>query len=425
LATFDLFVRDLPKNRGYLVACGLEDVLNYIKDLRFTQDDLNYLKRQRLFSDDFLKYLGNFRFKGDIWAMPEGEIFFANEPIIRVTGLIIEAQTLESFLLNTINLQSMIASKASRVICASQGRGVYDFALRRTHGSDAAIKVARAAYIAGFNGTSNVLAGKLYQIPIVGTMAHSYVMSFKHEVDSFLAYSTSFPDKTTLLVDTYNTKEGIKNAITVGLYLKEKNYQLRAVRLDSGDIAGLSKLARNMLDKAGLKFVKIFASGNLDEFKISRMLKQKACIDSFGVGTNMGASVDAPFLDVIYKISEVTDDNGKFLPTMKLSKGKVTYPGRKQVFRIKDKQGRFIKDILGLEKERIKGKPLLIKVVDKGNIIYKSPSLEKIKQFCQNNLSHLPVKLKAVYAKYKYSVMVSPQLEKLRRTLTHYLEKRQ
>jgi nicotinate phosphoribosyltransferase len=424
-ATFDLFVRELPVHRAYCIACGLEDILNYLKNLKFTGEDIGYLKKQKLFSKDFLDYLANFRFKGDVWAMPEGEIFFANEPIIRVTASLIEAQLIESFLLNTINLQTMIASKASRVVCAAKSKAVYDFSLRRTHGQDAGLKVGRSSYIAGCSGTSCVLAGKLYNIPVVGTMAHSFVMSFKHEMDSFLAYSNTFPERTTLLVDTYDTKKGIENAVTIGLYLKEKGYRLQGIRLDSGDIVSLSKLARVMLNRAGLKFVKILASGNLDEFKIKDLLKKGARLDCFGVGTNMGTSIDAPCLDVIYKISEITDEDGKFLPTMKLSKGKVTYPGRKQVFRIQDKKRRFLKDVLGLEKEKIRGRPLLIKVVEKGRLIYKLPSLDKIRVSVKNNLSRFPQNLKALIPRYKYPVMISPALKELRSALAIQLEKRQ
>lgn len=425
LATFDLFVRALPENRAYLVACGLEDILNYLKELKFTRQDLDYLEKQRLFSEDFLKYLSNFRFRGDILALPEGTVFFANEPVIRVTASVIEAQIIETFLINTINLQTMIASKASRVVCATGGRGIYDFSLRRTHGSDAGIKVGRASYIAGFSGTSNVLAGKLYKIPIVGTMAHSFVMSFKHEMDSFLAYSNTFAQRTTLLVDTYDTQKGIENAITIGLYLKDKGERLQGIRLDSGDIASLSKSARRMLDRAGLNYVKIFASGNLDEFKIKVLLDKGARVDNFGVGTNMGTSFDVPSLDFIYKISEVTDENAEFLPTMKLSKGKITFPGRKQVFRIQDRKGKFSKDILGLEREKIKARPLLIKVVDKGRLVYQPPGLDKIRDFAKDNLSRFPEKMKEVYPKYKYPVIISPQLERLRKGLTYQLGKRQ
>lgn len=424
-ATFDLFIRELPVNRAYLVSCGLSDILNYLKNLRFSKLDIDYLKRTRLFSEGFLKYLSQFRFEGDVWAMLEGEIFFPNEPLMRVTAPIIQAQIVESFLLNTINLQTMLASKASRVVCAARGKNVYDFSLRRTHGQDAGIKAARSSYIAGCSGTSNVLAAKLYNIPAAGTMAHSFVMSFKQEIDSFLAYSNTFPGRTILLVDTYNTRVGIENAVTIGLYLKEKGYRLQAIRLDSGDIASLSKLARIMLDNAGLEFVKIFASGNLDEFKIKALLDKEACIDSFGVGTNMGASVDAPSLDVIYKISEVTDESGKFLPTMKLSKDKVSYPGRKQVFRVGNTKGMFIKDTLALEKENIKGKPLLKKVMSCGKIIYRQPSLDKIRLYLRKNLYSLPQKLKDVVPKYEYPVIISPQLKKLRNTLAQQLEKRQ
>jgi nicotinate phosphoribosyltransferase len=250
-------------------------------------------------------------------------------------------------------------------------------------------------------------------------------MSFKQEIDSFLAYSATFPDKTTLLVDTYNTKKGIENAITIGLYLKEKRHRLQGIRLDSGDIVSLSKLARKMLDRAGLNYVKIFASGNLDEFKIKDLLDRGAMIDNFGVGTNMGTSIDAPCLDVIYKISEVTDENSKFLPTMKLSQGKVTYPGRKQVFRIQDRYGKFLKDVLGLEKEKINGRPLLIKVIDKGRVVYKSAPLDKIRTFARDSLARFPKELRAVYPRYKYPVLISPQLVRLRSSLSSQLAKRQ
>jgi nicotinate phosphoribosyltransferase len=424
-ATFDLFVRGLPVNRSYLVAAGLEDILDYIKHLRFNASDIAYLRSKNIFSGDFLRYLAKFRFSGDIWAMPEGTIFFPDEPVIRVTAALIEAQVIESFLLNTVNLQTMIASKASRVVSAARGKTVFDFSLRRTHGSDAGLKVARSAYLAGFDGTATVLAGKRYGIPIVGTMAHSYVMSFKQELDSFLAYAETFPLRAILLVDTYDIKKGIENAITVGLYLKEKGFRLQGIRLDSGDIVYWSKAARRMLEKAGLPYVKIVASGNLDEFKISGLLKRGARVDSFGVGTNMGTSIDAPCLDVIYKISEITDEDGNFLPTMKLSKGKVTYPGRKQVFRIKDRRGIYSQDILGLEGEGIRGIPLLVKVAAKGKITYKSPSLHSIRSRVKNNLLRFPEGLRDIRPAHAYPVIISKQLRKLRSALAQQLQKRQ
>ena len=424
-ATFDLFVRGLPDNRAYLVACGLEDILDYIRNLKFGPDQLRYLKGRGGLRREFIEYLAGFKFKGDIWAMPEGTIFFPPEPIIRVTAPIIEAQIIETFLLNTVNLQTMIASKASRVVLSAQGRGVYDFSLRRTHGQDAGIKVARSSYIAGFKGTSNVLAARLYDIPAAGTMAHSFVMSFKHEIDSFLAYGTTFPDRTILLVDTYDTRKGLRNAVTIGLYLKEKGHKLLGIRLDSGNIVALSKLARRMLDDAGLGYVRIFASGNLDEFKIKELLKKGAAVDNFGVGTNMGVSLDAPFLDVIYKIAEVTDEEGNFLPTMKLSQGKVTYPGRKQVFRVRDRRGRFIRDILGLENEKIKGRPLLVKVVDRGRILYKPAALDKIRGSLNRDLRKLNPALLDTRPRNKYPVVISPSLRKLRAALSSQLNKRQ
>jgi nicotinate phosphoribosyltransferase len=424
-ATFDLFVRGLPVNRSYLVAAGLADILEYVKRLRFNASDIRYLRSRNIFSGDFLQYLGKFRFHGDIWAMPEGTVFFPDEPVLRVTAPLIEAQVVESFLLNTINLQTMIASKASRVVSAARGKTVFDFSLRRTHGSDAGLKVARSAYLAGFGGTATVLAGKRYGIPIVGTMAHSYVMSFKEELDSFLAYAETFPSRAILLVDTYDMKKGIENAVTAGLYLKEKGARLQGIRLDSGDIVSWSKKARAMLDKAGLPYVKIVASGNLDEFKIAAMLKRGACVDSFGVGTNMGTSIDAPCLDVIYKISEITDEDGNFLPTMKLSKAKKTYPGRKQVFRIKDGKGRNLRDVLGLEGEDIRGEPLLVKAVERGKIIYKNPSLKSIRGRAKNQLVRFPAGLRDIRRAYAYPVIISKQLKRLRNDVTRRLKKRQ
>lgn len=424
-ATFDLFVRQLPSNRGYLINAGLEDVLKYIENLRFTPEDIAYLKTQNLFKQNFLDYLRRFEFSGDIWAMPEGEIFFPNEPVIRVTGSIIEAQILESFLLNTVNLQTMIATKASRIVSAAAGRKVFDFALRRTHGQDAALKVARSSYIAGFAGTSNVLAGKIYGIPVVGTMAHSYVMCFKKEMDSFSSYARSFANKTILLVDTYDTRKGIEAAIKVGLDLKKQGHKLLGIRLDSGDLVVLSKMARKMLDEANLKEVGIFGSGNLDEYKIAELLKKGAIIDSFGVGTKMGVSEDAPFIDAIYKISEVMDGEGNFLPTMKLSEKKTTFPGRKQVYRIRDSRGKFLKDILALEGEKVKRQPLLNQVVRKGKIIYNKPALSQIRNYARDNLAVLSAKYRRLIKPDTYPVIISPGLKKLTRDLTSEIKKRQ
>ena len=414
LATFDLFVRRLPANRSYLLFAGLSDILAYIRGLRFTGEDIRYLKSLKFFSSAFLDYLSDFRFTGDVWAMPEGTVFFPLEPVVRVTAPVIQAQIIESFILNTVNLQTMIASKAARVVHAACGAPVYDFSMRRTHGQDAAIKAARSSYIAGCAGTATVEAGRLYGIPVAGTMAHSFVMSFKHELDSFLAYAQTFPGRSILLVDTYNTAKGVEHAVTIGLYLKEKGFDLAGIRLDSGNIVSLSKKARRLLDDAGLRRTGIVASGDLDEFKIARLIQEGACVNSFGVGTNMGTSIDAPSLDVIYKISEITDDAGKFLPTMKLSSGKVTYPGRKQIFRLQDKKGRFTGDILGLQGERLPGAPLLKKVIAQGTMVASLPSLAQTRLCAEKSLARFSPGMLDVRSRYRYPVTISPRLARLR-----------
>jgi nicotinate phosphoribosyltransferase len=410
-AVFDLFIRRMPENRSFFVAAGLEDILDYLDNFGFDSGSIEFLRKQGIFSEDFLNYLSNVKFSGEVWALREGEIFFPNEPVIRVIAPIIEAQLVESYLLNTINLNATIATKASRVAMSSRGSGVYDFSLRRTHGVDSSLKVARASYIAGCNGTSNVLAGMKYKIPVVGTMAHSFVMSFQNELESFLAYARTFPKNSILLVDTYDNLKGVKNAITVAKELENTGFKLNGIRLDSGNLVKLSKKVRKILDQAGLSYVKIFASGNLDEYKIAKLLKAKAPIDSFGVGTNMGVSEDAPYCDVIYKISEVTDAKGEFSPTMKLSIGKKTYPGRKQIYRIFDDKGMFAKDSLALEDEGVRGAPLLSKVMEKGKSIYSSPSIEEIRKFTQDNLLRLPEKYKKLKKARKYPVIISRGLK--------------
>lgn len=416
-ATFDLFARCLPRNRSFLLAAGLSDILDYIGDLRFRAEDLDYLRGLGLFSKEFLRYLRSFRFSGDIWAMAEGTVFFPNEPVLRVTAPIMEAQIIEGFLLNTINLQTMIASKAARVVLAARGRPVYDFSLRRTHGSDASLKVARSSYLAGFSGTSNVLAGKKYGIGLSGTMAHSFVMAFDSEWESFQAYAEVFPDRTILLVDTYDTRNGIRNAISAARRLSAKGHKLAGIRLDSGDLAAEAFEARKMLDSAGLKHAKIVGTGNLDERAISALIDKGAPIDSFGVGTHMGTSSDAPVLDVIYKMSEVTGDDGKFFPVMKFSKGKTTLPGRKQIYRVLGHGGGFRRDIVGLEGEAVRGEKLLVPVVRKGRIIYKQPSLDRSRALAVESLARLPERLGSVKSAGHYSVTLSAKLSGLRARL--------
>ena len=421
-ATFDLFIRRLPENRSYFLFAGLEQVLLFLKSVKFTEEHLSYLKEQG-FDQQFLGYLRNFKFTGDVWAVPEGTVAFPCEPLIRVTAPIIEAQLVETFLLNTVNLQTTIATKASRVVNAAKGKSIIEFGLRREHGIDAGMKVARCSYIAGCQGTSNVLAGLSYGIPIFGTMAHSFVMSYEKEIDAFRAFAKTFPDKSTLLIDTYDEIAGAEKAATVAKELEKKGCRLGGVRLDSGDLAEISKKVRKLLDDKGLQYVRIFASGDLDEFRIAELLKNGAKIDAFGVGTKMGTSADKPYVDVIYKLCETMSERGNFSPIMKLSEGKVTLPGRKQVYRFKDKNGNFAKDVIALADEKVKGEPLLVKVTEKGEIIYDLPSLDEIRATAAENLSKLPEKYKKLTVAPTYPVELSQDLEDLIRKLKEKLTK--
>jgi len=421
-ATFDLFIRRLPPNRGYLLFAGLEQVLQYLQGVKFTEEHLTYLKTQG-FSQLFLNYLKNFKFTGDVWAAPEGTVVFPCEPLIRVTAPIIEAQLVETFLLNTVNLQTMIATKASRVVNAAQGKAVIEFGLRREHGVDAGMKVARCSYIAGCQGTSNVLAGLTYGIPVFGTMAHSFIMSYEKEIDAFRAFAKTFPANSTVLIDTYDDMAGAEKAVAVAKELEKAGHKLSGVRLDSGDLAEISKKVRKLLDGEGLQYVRIFASGDLDEFKIEELRKKGAKIDAFGVGTKMGTSADKPYVDVIYKLCETMNPNGDFAPIMKLSEAKVTLPGRKQVYRFKDAKGNYEKDIIALADEKVNGKPLMVKVMEKGEVTYDFPSLSEIRAAAAENLSLLPKNYKKVTGSAEYPVKLSQNLEKLIRNLKEKLLK--
>ncbi|MGH2544328.1 MAG: nicotinate phosphoribosyltransferase, partial [Ardenticatenaceae bacterium] len=340
-AVFSLFFRNYPPNRAYFVFAGLEDILDYLESLRFTENDIEHLRNRKIFEDAFLDYLSRLRFTGSARAMPEGSIFFADEPVIEVTSPVVEAQLIETFLVNQANLQTVLATKASRVMHAARGKAVVDFAARRTHGTEAASKLARVGYMVGFASTSNVLAGGLYDIPISGTMAHSFVTAFDDEIDAFRAYALAFPDSTTLLVDTYDTLEGVRKAIDVAREMEGRGHRLRAVRLDSGDLLDLSLKTREMLDAAGLHDVQVFASGGLDEFQVDELLSAGAAIDGFGVGTLVGVSADAPWTDCAYKLVEY---DGR--PVLKLSSGKQTLPGPKQVHRFRDSQGCYERDVI-------------------------------------------------------------------------------
>ncbi|MFZ1955973.1 MAG: nicotinate phosphoribosyltransferase, partial [Desulfobacterales bacterium] len=333
-ATFSLFIRDYPPGRKYFVAAGLQDALEELESLRFSSDELAFLRETGLFSSDFLSFLRKFRFTGSVFSMSEGSIFFANEPILEVTAPLIEAQIVETFLLNTVGFQTMIASKAARCVHVAAGRPLIDFSLRRTQGHDAGMKVARSTYLAGFAGTSNVLAGREYGIPLSGTMAHSFVQAFGSELEAFSAFAETFPDNSVFLIDTYDTIAGAREAVKVALEMKKKGHALLGVRLDSGDMVRLSREVHEIFAAAGLPEVKIFASSGFDEFKIEKVIAAGAQIDAFGVGTYVGVSADAPFTDIVYKMVHCDRRDVR-----KLSPGKATLAGEKQVFRDCDENG--------------------------------------------------------------------------------------
>jgi len=420
-AVFSLFVRRYPPNRRYFVSCGLKEVLDYLAEVKFTEDDLKYLESTGFFKPDFLSYLENFKFHGDVHAIPEGTIFFEEEPILEVTAPLIEAQVIETFLINTINLQSMIATKASRCVHAAGGRSLVDFSLRRTQGTDASIKVAKASYIAGFLGTSNVLAGKQLGIPIYGTMAHSFVSSFDKEIDAFRAYTQTFPENSILLVDTYDSLSGIVKAAQVGKEMAVRGEHLKGIRLDSGDMAELSQKARHILDSQGLKDSMIFASGAFDEYKIQNILSQNAQIDSFGVGTKMGVSSDAPYLDMAYKIVKYNSR-----PVVKLSPGKVSLTSDKQAYRFLSSKNFYDHDVIACREDKMDGAiPLLVPVLSGGKTIYDSPPISEIRSHFKENFSRLPEKYKSINKEIPlYPVKISEKLRELqKKTIDKYKKK--
>lgn len=356
-ASFSFYVRRLPPQRNFLLACGLDDALHYLEQVHFTKEALDYLATLPQFSDGFLEWLADLRFTGDVYAVAEGTPVFAQEPILEVVAPLPQAQLAETFVMNQVQLQTMAASKAARVVHAAGGRTVVDFGLRRMHGADAGVKSARAFHIAGVDATSNVLAGHLYGIPMAGTMAHSYIQAHETEEDAFRAFATQYPG-TILLVDTYDTLEGVAKVIDLSRILGDA-FRVRGVRLDSGDLSALAKATRRRLDDAGLDGVEIFASGGLDEYGIAELIKGGAPIDGFGVGTLMGVSADAPYLDCVYKMTSYAGEG-----QLKLSNEKEILPGRKQIFRLEG--GGVTGDILARHDERHPGRPLLEKVMDRG-----------------------------------------------------------
>jgi len=401
-AVFSLFVRRLPAERNFLVACGIDDFLAELEALRFEADDIAYLRGEG-FPDDFLDWLKGFRFSGDVFALPEGAIFFENEPVLEIVAPIGEAQIVETLAINQIGFASMIAAKAARVVEAAAGRTVVDFGSRRAHGIDAAIKAARASYVAGAASTSNVLAGKLYGIPIAGTMAHSFVQAFDDESEAFRAFARVYPE-TVLLVDTYDTLEGVKKVIALARALGP-DFHVRAVRLDSGDLVALSMAARALLDQAGLKKVGIFVSGGLDETKIAALLAAGAPIDGFGVGTDMVVSADAPSVDIVYKLTEYAGEG-----RMKLSSGKRTLPGRKQIFRVAE-NGVMTGDTIARADETLPSTPLLKQVMESGRRIVPPEPLADIRARCREAIATLPPEIRALEkAARPYPVAVSEKL---------------
>lgn len=361
-ATFELFVRHLPRNRNYMVAAGLEQALDFLENLRFSPEEVHYLRELPIFrhvKPDFFDYLLKFRFTGEVWALPEGTVFFPGEPLLRVSAPIAEAQLAETSLLSILHLQTLIASKAARVAAAARGRPVIEFGARRAHGVEAGVLAARAAFIAGCAGTSNTYAGFCFGIPVYGTQAHSWIMAHEVETDGYRNFLDVFPERATLLVDTYDVRKAIDAIIALGR-------RPAGIRLDSGNVLADSLWTRQRLDQAGWTDVQIFVSGDLDEDRIESLLLDGAPIDSFGVGTALSTSADAPYIGVIYKLVEV-ERRGRIRGTAKFSEQKKTYPGRKQVFRFTDSGGTYSEDIIGLEDEQYSAaEPLLIPVMRGG-----------------------------------------------------------
>lgn len=406
IATFSLFVRRMPHSRDFLVACGLDTVLDYLENLHFDEDDIAYLRSLKKFSDVFLSWLQNFRFSGTVYAVAEGTPVFGNEPILEIVAPLPEAQIVETFVMNQIHLQTLLCSKAQRVVTAASGRPVIDFGARRMHGTDAAIKGARAFYIGGVSATSNLLGGKIYKIPVTGTMAHSYIQSHEDEKEAFRAFARTYPE-TILLVDTYDTMEGLRKIVELKKELGS-DFRIKGVRLDSGDLLSLSQEARKMLDESGLKNVEIFVSGGLDEYRVAQLVLSGAPIDGFGVGTKMGVSKDVPDLDIAYKLCEYSGRG-----CLKLSPGKIVLPGRKQVFRVSDGT-EYLYDVVGKADEILTGKPLLNVVMKDGKRLAAGKiKLKSIREYAAMEIALLPAGIRNIRpSDSPYPVTVSPALAK-------------
>lgn len=446
LAAFDVFYRKNPDHAGFAIFAGLEQIVEYIQNLHFGEKDIEYLRSRNLFTEEFLEYLRGFRFRGDIYAMPEGTIMYPNEPIMTVVAPLIDAQLIETAILLELNHQSLIATKTNRIVRAAGGRPVSDFGARRAHNVDAAVYGARAAYIGGAVGTATVLAGQMFQIPISGTMAHSWVMSFDQEFDAFRAYAESYPDSTVLLVDTYDVlHSGVPNAIrTAKEVLEPLGKRLKGIRLDSGDLAYLSKEARKMLDEAGLTDCIIVASNSLDEYTITSLNRQEAKIDSYGVGEKLITSSTTPVFGAVYKLVAI-EKEGKFVPKIKISETaeKITNPGIKEIYRVYDRDGKAIADYLTVKGEKIDTsgpvryvdpinywknrsfvdctfKPLQKQIFRNGELVYELPTLEEIRTYVRNQLDNEIWKEEQRFENsHPHYLDMSPDMFELKMSLLH------
>lgn len=445
---FDVFFRQNPCNNGYSVCAGLDQVIDYIKNLHFTYDDVDYLRGLGIFKEDFLHYLSGFHFSGDIYAIPEGTVVFPKEPLLKVVAPIMEAQLVETAILNIINHQSLIATKTSRIVFAANGDGIMEFGLRRAQGPDAGLYGARAAMIGGCVGTSNVLAGQMFDVPVMGTHAHSWIMSFPDEYTAFKTYAEMYPDNCTLLVDTYDTlKSGVPNAIRVFQEFKDAGKPLikYGIRLDSGDLAYLSKEARKMLDEAGFPEATICASNDLDEFLLHDLKMQGAAIDSWGVGTNLITSKDCPSFGGVYKLAAIQNEKGEFVPKIKISENteKITNPGNKTIYRIYEKaSGKIKADLICFADEVIDPKQdlllfdpmdtwkktklaggtytvreILLPIFKNGECLYKSPTLKEIAAYCREEKGTLWDETKRLFYPHRVYVDLSQKLYAVKQSL--------
>jgi len=404
-AVFELFVRKLPPGRNFLVAAGLAQVVEYLADLRFSADDLAWLRATGRFAAAFVDSLATLRFTGDLDALPEGTVFFADEPILRVSAPLREAQLVESRVMNLVHYETLVASKAVRSVLAAPGRLLVDFGLRRAHGAEAGLLSARASYIAGFSGTATVEAGRQFGVPIYGTMAHSYVQAHGDEQAAFECFVRAHPENAVLLIDTYDTERAAHKVVALARKLAADGLAVKGVRIDSGDLGLHAQRVRAILDAAGLTGVTIFASGNLDERRVQELVVRQAPIDGFGIGTRMNTSADAPFLDCAYKLEEY---EGR--PRRKRSEGKATWPGCKQVFRRYAPDGRLAGDVLTLATEKLPGTPLLAPVLRAGHRVAEAPALAAARELCRAEVARLPDRLRSLDDADPYPVEIASTL---------------